>query len=40
MIYEEKPAIPFNLQGVDGKIYTLDNFVGKWLLMVFHRHLG
>jgi len=33
-------AIPFTLTGSDGRIHTLDEYRGSWLLMVFHRHLG
>jgi peroxiredoxin len=36
----EKPAIPFDLQDANGESYNLDDFAGRWLLMVFHRHLG
>jgi hypothetical protein len=36
----EKPAIPFQLQDVHGGLYKLDDFAKRWLLMVFHRHLG
>jgi peroxiredoxin len=36
----EKPAIPFQLQDANGGFYKLDDFAGRWLLMVFHRHLG
>lgn len=35
-----QPAIPFQLQDVDGNVYQLDEFRDHWLLIVFHRHLG
>jgi hypothetical protein len=36
----ERPAIPFHLQEAKGRFYKIDDFIGRWLLMVFHRHLG
>lgn len=35
-----KPAVPFTLKDSDGKQHCLDEYKGKWLLLVFHRHLG
>jgi peroxiredoxin len=35
-----KPAIPFDLLDSEGKHYSLEDYKGFWLLMVFHRHLG
>jgi peroxiredoxin len=35
-----KPAIPFTLRDRRGTTHQLDEYRGKWLLMVFHRHLG
>lgn len=35
-----KPAIPFRLQDSAGQSYSLEEYRGSWLLMVFHRHLG
>jgi hypothetical protein len=35
-----KSAVPFRLRGIDGRIHTLEEYRGGWLLMVFHRHLG
>ena len=35
-----EPAISFKLMDVDGNVYQLEDYAGKWLLMVFHRHLG
>lgn len=34
------PAAPFELMDVNGLQHRLDEFVGSWLLMVFHRHLA
>lgn len=30
----------FCLSAVDGRMYSDTDFSGKWLLLVFHRHLG
>ncbi len=35
-----RSAVPFALPDSEGKIYTLEEFRGSWLLLVFHRHLG
>jgi hypothetical protein len=35
-----KPAHPFRLQDIDGRVHSYEDFKGNWLLMVFHRHLG
>jgi len=35
-----KPAIPFSLHDCNGHLHQLDDYSGRWLLMVFHRHLG
>lgn len=35
-----KPAVPFTLHDSKGLSYSLEDFCGSWLLMVFHRHLG
>jgi len=35
-----KPAIPFSLPDSTGRIHSLEQYAGGWLLMVFHRHLG
>jgi peroxiredoxin len=35
-----KPAIPFTLSDAGRRIHRLEDYRGKWLLMVFHRHLG
>ncbi len=35
-----QPAFPFFLEDSNGKVQSLDDYRGSWLLMVFHRHLG
>ena len=35
-----EPAVPFKLPDVNGRLYSLGQYRGHWLLMVFHRHLG
>jgi len=35
-----KPAAPFDLPDADGRAHTLADYTGRWLLLVFHRHLG
>lgn len=35
-----KPAIPFRLRDSKGRIHLLEEYRGRWLMMVFHRHLG
>ena len=34
------PAIPFRLRDSAGHSHGLLEYRGRWLLMVFHRHLG
>ncbi len=34
------PAVPFELTDADGVLRRLEDFVGSWLLLVFHRHLA
>ena len=34
------PAIPFELSDVKGDLRTLEDYRRRWLLLVFHRHLG
>jgi peroxiredoxin len=36
----EKPAVPFSLIDSEGKQQQLEDYQGRWLLLVFHRHLG
>jgi peroxiredoxin len=35
-----KTAIPFSLRDAKGRMHSLDEYRGSWLLLVFHRHLG
>ena len=35
-----KPAIPFELVDTADATHRLSDYQGKWLLLVFHRHLG
>jgi peroxiredoxin len=34
------PAIAFTLEDTAGTVHRLEQFRDRWLLMVFHRHLG
>ena len=34
------PAVAFALADTAGTVYSVEQFRGRWLLMVFHRHLG
>ena len=34
------PAFAFALEDTAGTARRLEQFHGRWLLMVFHRHLG
>jgi peroxiredoxin len=34
------PAVPFELSDTAGTLHRLEEFRGRWLLLVFHRHLG
>jgi len=34
-----KTAIPFELPDQQGHVHRLEDYGGRWLLMVFHRHL-
>ena len=33
-------AAPFELRDSNGEVHRLEDYRGRWLLMVFHRHLG
>jgi peroxiredoxin len=33
-------AVEFQLDDTRGDTHTLDRYRGRWLLLVFHRHLG
>ena len=35
-----KPAVPFDLDDMQGQPHRLEDYRGYWLLLVFHRHLG
>ncbi len=35
-----KPAVSFSLRDSGGHNHRLEDYKGKWLLLVFHRHLG
>lgn len=35
-----RKAIPFSLQDSNGLVHTLGDELGKWQLLIFHRHLG
>jgi peroxiredoxin len=35
-----QPAVPFELPDVAGKLHRLQDYSGKWLLLMFHRHLA
>ncbi len=32
-------ATPFALRDTAGAVHRLEDYAGKWLLLVFHRHL-
>jgi peroxiredoxin len=34
------PAVAFELEDTAGTVHRLEQFRGRWLLMVFHRHFG
>jgi peroxiredoxin len=34
------PAEPFELVDAHGALHRLSDYTGRWLLLVFHRHLG
>lgn len=34
------PAVAFEREDTDGRTHRLDDYAGRWLLMVFHRHLA
>jgi peroxiredoxin len=35
-----QPALPFSLLDSTGERHQLEDYRGRWLLLVFHRHLG
>ena len=34
------PAVPFELPDTQGNTHRLTDYRGRWLLLVFHRHLA
>jgi peroxiredoxin len=36
----DRKAVEFSLDAADGTTHRLGDYAGKWLLLVFHRHLG
>ena len=34
------PAASFTLTDADGRVHRLEDYAGRWLLLVFHRYLG
>lgn len=35
-----QPAVPFTLPDSTGRRHRLADYRGRWLLLMFHRHLG
>ncbi|MFQ5732217.1 MAG: hypothetical protein ACE5KM_09700 [Planctomycetaceae bacterium] len=33
-------AVPFQLEDAEGNSHRLEDYTGRWLLLVFHRHLA
>ncbi len=36
----DRKAMAFNIDDTTGVEHTLSDSAGRWLLLVFHRHLG
>lgn len=34
-----RPAVDFRLRDAAGRAHRLSDYLGSWLLLVFHRHL-
>ncbi len=34
-----QPAVPFQLGDAQGRFHRSDDYRGRWLLLVLHRHL-
>jgi peroxiredoxin len=34
------PAVAFELDATGGRTHRMQDYTGRWLLMVFHRHLA
>jgi peroxiredoxin len=37
---EGSAAVDFELRDAEGRFHRLADYRGRWLLLVFHRHLG
>ena len=37
---ENQKAVSFAISDTGGTTHTLEDSAGRWLLLVFHRHLG
>lgn len=35
-----RPAVGFELDDTNGRTHRLQDYAGRWLLIVFHRHLA
>ncbi len=33
-------AVPFELRDTSGRLHRLQDYRGRWLLLMFHRHLA
>ncbi len=33
------PAVSFALRDAEGRVHRLEDYRGRWLLLMFHRHL-
>jgi peroxiredoxin len=40
MTWFGEPAVPFALPDDTGRVHTLDDYLGEWLLLMLHRHLN
>ena len=38
--YVGRTAVDFELADVQDRVFRQEDFLGHWLLLVFHRHLG
>ena len=34
------PAVAFELDDTGGRTHRMEDYAGRWLLIVFHRHLA
>ena len=37
---ENQNAVPFAIADTGGHTHKLEDSAGRWLLLIFHRHLG